>query len=48
MEPFCDFKQVVNDLDLVPRDAFKCPDSAQGGWSGQFGLRPEQDVNEVL
>lgn len=48
MEPFCDIKQVANDLDLVPRDAFKSTDSAQGGWSGQFGLRPEQDVSEVL
>lgn len=48
MELFCDIKQVVNDLDLVPRDAFKCTDSAQGGWSGQLGLRPEQDTSEVL
>lgn len=46
--PVCDTRQVVNDLDLVPRDAFKCTDSVQGGWSGQFGLRPEQDMSEVL
>lgn len=48
VEPVCDTRQVVNDLDLVPRDALKCTDSAQGGWSGQFGLRPEQDMSEVL
>lgn len=46
--PVCDTRWVVNDLDLVPRDAFKCTDSVQGGWSGQFGLRPEQDMSEVL
>lgn len=48
VELCCDTKQVVNDLDLVPRDAFKCPESAGGGWSGQLGLRPEQDMSEVL
>lgn len=43
-----DTEQVGNNLDWVSCDAFKCTDFALRGWSGQFGLRLEQDVSEVL